>query len=302
MEDFGAELLRWVNLHLIAGIIVGCIYALGAIGISLVFSILRFAHFAHGDLMTLGAFLALAIVTSTGMEPILALPLAAIGAAAITVVIDKLFYRPLRTSSTIVLLISSVGVALMVRSAIQVVFGPDVHQYAVGFERPMEFFEPLILKETRLYIIGATIVLISGMHYLLAYTRIGKAMRATSDDPDLSRATGINTEMVISATWICAAVLAASAGVLIGMDTNVKPELGFNLLLPMFAAAIVGGLGRPYGAIAGGMLIGIIEEISTAYYFDFQLLTADYKSAIAFAIMVIMLIFRPTGLFKGKVL
>ena len=288
-------MLEFINYYLIPGLVLGSIYALGAIGISMLYGILRFAHFAHGDIMTLGAYLALVLVAGLGWPAIAALPLAMVATVLAAIAIDRLFYRPFRNSPTIVLLIASFGVALMVRSAVQLIWGVEDEYYGT-FQPPLDFMAPFAIAEKHLYIAGAVVVLVGGTHYLLAYTRIGKAMRAMSDDADLAKITGIGTERVVIWTWIVGASLAAAAGVLLGMDTRIKPDMGWNMLLAIFAAAILGGLGRPYGAIAGGMVIGLMEELSTI------IIPPDYKSAVAFTVMVIMLIVRPQGLFRGRVL
>ncbi len=287
-------MLEFINYYLIPGLVLGSIYALGAIGISMLYGILRFAHFAHGDIMTLGAYLALVLVAGLGWPAIAALPLAMVATVLAAIAIDRLFYRPFRDSPTIVLLIASFGVALMVRSAVQLIWGVEDEYYGT-FQPPLDFLAPFAIAEKHLYIAGAVVVLVGGTHYLLAYTRIGKAMRAMSDDADLAKITGIGTERVVIWTWIVGASLAAAAGVLLGMDTRIKPDMGWNMLLAIFAAAILGGLGRPYGAIAGGMVIGLMEELSTI------VIPPDYKSAVAFTVMVVMLIVRPQGLFRGRV-
>ena len=287
-------MLEFINYYLIPGLVLGSIYALGAIGISMLYGILRFAHFAHGDIMTLGAYLALVLVAGLGWPAIAALPLAMVATVLAAIAIDRLFYRPFRDSPTIILLIASFGVALMVRSAVQLIWGVEDEYYGT-FQPPLDFLAPFAIAEKHLYIAGAVVVLVGGTHYLLAYTRIGKAMRAMSDDADLAKITGIGTERVVIWTWIVGASLAAAAGVLLGMDTRIKPDMGWNMLLAIFAAAILGGLGRPYGAIAGGMVIGLMEELSTI------VIPPDYKSAVAFTVMVVMLIVRPQGLFRGRV-
>ncbi len=287
-------MLEFINYFLIPGLVLGSIYALGAIGISMLYGILRFAHFAHGDIMTLGAYLALVLVAGLGWPAIAALPLAMAATVLVAIGIDRLFYRPFRDSPTIVLLIASFGVALMVRSAVQLIWGVEDEYYGT-FQPPLEFFAPFAIAEKHVYMASAVVLLVGGTHYLLAYTRIGKAMRAMSDDADLARITGIGTERVVIWTWIVGASLAAAAGVLLGMDTRIKPDMGWNMLLAIFASAILGGLGRPYGAIAGGMVIGLMEELSTI------VIPPDYKSAVAFTVMVVMLIVRPQGLFKGRV-
>ncbi|MGH7004496.1 MAG: branched-chain amino acid ABC transporter permease, partial [Alphaproteobacteria bacterium] len=150
---------------------------------------------------------------------------------------------------------------------------------------------------------GTALALVTALHLLLTRTKMGKAMRAMSDDVELARITGIATERVIVWTWVVGAVLAAAAGVLTAVDTQVIPDMGWNLLLPIFAAAILGGLGRPYGAVLGGLVIGMVEELSSYPLFgDEPLVSPGYKTGIAFAVMVAMLIWRPQGLLKGRIL
>ncbi len=295
-------MLEFINFYLIPGLILGCIYTLGAIGVSLLFGILRFAHFAHGDLMTLGAYFALLVVGIFGWPAIAAIPLAMLGTAAAAVFIDRVAYRPFRTSPTIIIVIASFGIALMVRSAIQIGWGLEIGSYATGIQRPLVFFDSLRISKNHIQILASTILIVTAIHYFLSRTRTGKAMRAMSDDPDLARITGIATERVITWTWIIGAGLAAAAGVFIGMDTQLNTFMGWNMLLPVFAAAILGGIGRPYGAIAGGMVIGLAEELSTyPWITDAPLLSPGYKTGVAFGIMVILLIWRPNGLFRGRV-
>jgi branched-subunit amino acid ABC-type transport system permease component len=296
-------MIEFINNYLTPGLILGSIYALGAIGVSMIFSILRFAHFAHGDLMTFGAYVAYAVVVAFGWPPLAALPFAILGAGGAALAIDRLAYRPFRKSRPIVVVIASFGVALMIRAAIMLIWGVQPEPYVTGIEPPLASFEPFRVHEKHLVIIGTAVVLVGALHLLLTRTKMGKAMRAMSDDADLARVTGIGTERVVAWTWVVGAVLAAAAGVLTGIDTQIKPTLGWDLLLPLFAAAILGGLGRPYGAILGGLVIGMIEELSTYPLFgDLPLVSPGYKTGLAFAIMVIMLIWRPQGLLRGRVL
>jgi branched-subunit amino acid ABC-type transport system permease component len=305
--------IDFINQYLIPALVLGCIYSLGAIGISLIFAILRFAHFAHGDLMALGAYLGLFLIgllnllpldgLSVNLKVLIALPFTFVATAAAAVLIDRLFYKPFRKSKTIILVIASFGIALMLRSLIQLFFGVDVVNYATGIQFPLDMFKPLRVQERHVYIVVVTLALMFALHYMLTRTRTGKAMRAMSDDADLARVTGINTEKVVMWTWIVGGGLAAVAGTFLGMDTRLAPTMGWDLLLPTFAAAILGGLGRPYGAIAGGMIIGAMEELSTFPWIgDGPLISPDYKTAVAFGVMVLMLVFRPQGLFGGRVL
>lgn len=274
---------------LIYGVVLGGIITLGAVGVSLVYAILRFAHFAHGDLMTVGAYLALAAIAGFGAPLWLALPFAVAGGIVVAVAVDAALYRQLRRTAPVILLISSIGVALILRSLVQLGFGTETAVYQAGITLPIRYGD-LHVRPDHLYILLGTVILVALLHLFLQHTRTGKAMRAMADDPDLAQVSGIDTNRVILWTWTLAATLAVCAGMFLGMDTRLQPTMGWHLLLAIFAAAIVGGIGRPYGAIAGGMLVGIVSELSTA------VLSPSYKPAIAFAIMVLALIARPTGL------
>ncbi len=275
------------------GIVLGSIISLGAIGLSLVYGILRFPHFAHGDLITLGAYLALVVVTTLNAPVLVALPVGVAGTAAAAVAIDQVLYRRLRRVAPVILLIASVGVALILRSLIQVIWGPSNLVYEQGIQFPWRIMG-VGIKPDHLIIVGGAIVLVVALHLFLQKTKTGKAMRAMSDNADLAQVTGIKVNNVIIWTWIIGGGLAAAAGIFLAMDTRLHPVMGWRLLLPVFAAAILGGIGRPYGAILGGLIIGLAQEYSTT------VISPSYKPAVAFAIMVAMLVVRPTGLFAGK--
>jgi len=293
-----------LNDFLIPGIVVGSIYALGAIGVSLVFGNLRFANFAHGALMTLGAYIALELVLLTGLPPLAALPVAMALTGLAAVGLDRLFLKPFRAAPSILSLIASIGIALMLRSAIQLVWGVDMASFSPGgIQMPMRFFDGTVrIAPKHLVIVGAALVLMLSLHLMLTRTKIGKAMRATADNPELARLTGIDTERVTMATWMIAGGLAAAAGVLLGMDTQVTPTMGFHVLLPVFAAAILGGIGQPYGAMLGGLIIGIAQEmVAFPWIGGAPLISPSYKEGVAFALMVLILIVRPAGLLRGRV-
>lgn len=275
------------------GVVLGSIITLGAVGLSLVYSILRFAHFAHGDMVTAGAYFAFIFVAWLGMPVLVALPFAIGLTALLAVIVDQVLYRRLRKTAPVILLISSFGVALIMRSLIQIVWGPDNQVYQSGIQMPYRVMG-LTIKPDHLLIVGLSIALVVGLHFFLQKTKIGKAMRAMSDNRDLAQVTGISVDRIIIWTWIIGAALAAAAGVFLAMDTRLHPVMGWRLLLPVFAAAILGGIGKPYGAIVGGIVIGLAQEWSTA------IISPAYKPAVAFALMVLMLIFRPTGLFAGR--
>jgi len=295
---------EFFNFYLVPGMVLGCIYGLGAIGISLTFAILRFANFAHGEVLLLGVYLTLTLVQLTGMHPLLAAPPAMAATSVAMVGMDRVIFKPLRASPTIILVIASFGLMLMIRSVVQLVWGVQVTAMVPGVQRPMVLFDgALLLQEKHVWIVAGALALMWATHLLLTRTKIGKAMRAVSDNAELARLSGIDVERVIRATWIVAAALAVAAGVFLAIDTHVETLMGFRLLLPMFAAAILGGIGRPYGAIAGGLIIGVMEEISAYPWIGPEpLLSPGYKAGVAFAIMVAMLIWRPSGLFRGRVL
>ncbi len=295
-------MMDFINFHLMPGVILGSIYALGAIGISLTFGILRFANFAHGEAMTLGAYFAFTLVQLTGWHPLAVLPLVMILTAAVALGVDRVFYKPFRAAPAIMVVIASFGMMLMIRSVIQFSWGVQLKSLVPGIQRPYILFDALRISPKHMLIVGSALVLMLAVHLLLSRTKIGKAMRAMADSPELARLTGIDTEMVVRATWVVGASLAAAAGVFLAIDTHVETMMGFKLLLPVFAAAILGGIGRPYGAMAGGLIIGIAEELSSyAWLGDGPLLAPGYKAGVAFTIMVAMLIWRPSGLFRGKV-
>jgi branched-subunit amino acid ABC-type transport system permease component len=252
--------------------------------------------------MTLGAYLALSAVTLTGFTPFAALAPAAVVTALTALAIHCWFYRPLANLPTIALVIASFGVALMVRSLVQLLWGVEIQSYRTGIEKPLILFDTLRIAERHILIMLVTLALVLALHVFLTYTRMGKAMRAVADDPELALVAGIDTAAVIRWVWLIGAVLAAAAGVFLGIDGELNPNMGWDLLLPLFAATILGGIGRPFGAIAGGLVIGLAEELSTYPWLSEEpLVSPGYKSAIAFAVMVALLIWRPQGLARGSV-
>jgi branched-chain amino acid transport system permease protein len=311
-DSFGFD---FVNYYFIPGLVLGCIYALGAIGVTLTFGILRFANFAHGEVMMTGAFLTwtiMIVLREAGLDlhPLLA----AIPALALTIPIamgiDRAFYRPFRERETIIVVIASFGMMLIVRSIVQVIWGPNQLTFVKGIAKSNEALRDITdswgimikMPDKHLWIIGGTVVIMLVFNYILTRTRIGKAMRAVSDSPDLARTTGIDVEAVIRATWVIGGFCAVAAGVFMAMDTQfIESTMGFKMLLPIFAATILGGIGRPFGAVAGGLIIGLAEELSAYPWIgDAPLISPGYKSGIAFSIMVVMLIVRPSGLFRGR--
>ncbi len=293
----------FVNFYLVPGLTIGSIYALGAVGISMIFGILRFAHFAHGDLMTLGGYGVLTAVWLLPLHPLLLLPFGIALAVLAALAVDKLFYQPLRQLPTIYTVISSFGVALIFRALVQLFWSSGNQVFIPGFTPPLVLFDTFRIKPLHAQVILMTLGIAILLHLFLSRSRLGRSMRAVSDEPELAAMAGLDTEKIIRWTWILGATMAATAGVFAGMDSSMHPNLGWNLLLSMFAAAVLGGIGKPLGAIAGGLIIGLAEELATYPWIGTEpLISPSYKSGVAFAIMVGLLIFRPQGLFKGRLL
>ena len=312
-ESFGFE---FVNFYFVPGIVLGCIYALGAIGITLTFGILRFANFAHGEVMMTGAYVTWTIMALTGalfgwaLHPLIAAIPSIFLMILVFFIVDRLFYKPFRKAPTIKVVMASFGMMLVIRSLVQILWGPNQITFVRGIAKPNSFIRDLtgsvdmmiLVPNKHFLIMGGTVVIVMLLGYLLTYTRIGKAMRAVSDSPDLALVTGIDVEVVIRATWIVGGACAVAAGVFLATDIQMlETTMGFRMLLPMFAAAILGGIGKPYGAVLGGLVIGLAEELSSYPWIgDAPLLSPGYKSGVAFSIMIVMLIVRPSGIFKGR--
>lgn len=327
------ELIFFFNKVIVSGAVLGSVYALGAVGVTLIFGILRFAHFAQGDMMTLGAFVAFvlaAIASSMGVSTIwptgfIVLPFAMAITAGLALGIDRVFYQPLREKGvkSVTLLIASIGVALMIQGLIRLFGGVQTRSFFEHESKELFRFDMSWLGSTRtinisepqMLLIILTVIAVVALHFFLTRSRLGKGMRAMADNPSLALLSGINTGQVVRATWIIAGSLAAMAGTMLALDVILKPDLAFNIVLPIFAAAIVGGLGQAYGAIAGGFLIGFAETISVFNWSimlrpfrenlpewlpkDLSIVPTEYKLTVAFVILVVVLLVRPTGIFKG---
>lgn len=277
---------------LINGIAIGSILALAAIGLTLTYGILKLSNFAHGDFMTLGAYLTWLINTS-GLNIWLSMLIAAAGTIIAMLIAEYLLWKPMRDrrASDTTLIIISIGLALFLRNGILLIYGGSNQQYLLPVVRALEFGD-LRIAYYRLIVVGLAIAAIVALHLILKNTKIGKAMRAVSDNIDLARVSGINVERIVLWTWVITGTLTAFAGAMYGLIAVVRPNMGWFLILPMFAAVILGGIGNVYGAIAGAFIIGIAQELSV------PLLGSEYKLGVALAIMIVILLVRPQGLFK----
>ena len=333
--DFLNALVVLGNFVVIPAIAYGSQLALGALGVTLIFGVLRFSNFAHGDTMAFGTAIVIMftwLFQSWGITfgplptALLALPFGIAATAALVLATDRGIYKFYRTqkAAPIILVIVSAGVMFVMNGLVRLIIGVEERNFADGerfvlsaqtFKEVTGLAEPLVIKTTVAVTVVVAVICVAALFWFLQRTRTGKSMRAFSDNEDLALLSGINPDRVVQVTWIIAAALAVIAGTLYGLDKSFRPFVYFQLLLPVFAAAVVGGLGSPLGAIAGGYIVALSEVIMTyawkkvaTYVLPdsmapdglMQLLTTDYKSAVSFAILIIVLIFMPTGIFKGK--
>ena len=336
MDILNASAL-FTNFVLVPATAYGAQLALGALGVTLIFGILRFANFSHGELMSFGAMAS--ILATWGLQSmgvsiapfptaLLALPVG-IGAAVLWALLtDRYVFRFYRSkrSNPIVFAIVSVGVMFVMAGLIRIVIGPDDQSFADGarflftvrdFREATGLEEGIGVKQTQLITLVIAFVVVAALFWFLQNTRSGKAMRAYSDDEDLALLSGINPERVVAIAWIIAASLAAIAGTLYGLDKTYKPFIFLQILLPIFAATILGGIGQPVGAVLGGFIVAYSEVTVTYAFRKFlaylgpadwapeglvQLLSTEYKFAVSFIILVAVLLIRPTGIIRGKVI
>ncbi len=306
--------LIWQLDLTVNGLLVGSVYALGAVGLSLVYGNLHLPNIAHGDYMTLGAFVALWTVMSllpmawsdNSVGPFtfsytlfIALPVGVLAVAIVAVVIDQLVYRTMRRRGARpgVMALASLGVAIAMRGFIQYIWGTEIEHYPRVSKKfflwEVEQLDVIVrIPPDMVFVAAAAIVLTLATYLFLTFTRWGKAMRAAADNEDLARVTGINVERTNMLTWILGGGMAAAAGILFATGQGQLLTIsGWKLLIPLFAAVVAGGIGNPYGAFAGAIFVGVIGEVSTAW------LEPSYKPAVFFAAIIVLLLVRPNGLF-----
>jgi len=332
--DILNALAAFLNFVFIPAAAYGAQLALGALGVTLIYAILRFSNFAHGDTMAFGT--AITILATWGLQSLgvslgplptalLALPVGIAATALLVLGTDRAVYRFYRAqkAAPIIFVMASVGVMFVMNGLTRLIIGVDDQRFDDGarfiinvrdFREWTGLSEGLALRSTQALTLVVTVIVCAALFWFLNRTKSGKAMRAYSDNEDLALLSGIDPERVVRLTWIIAAALMTVAGVLYGLDKSFRPFNYFQILLPIFAAAIVGGLGNPIGAIAGGFLVAFSEVAVTypwvkvaGYLFPdwqpgglLQLLGTEYKFAVSFVILIVVLLFRPTGLFRGK--
>jgi len=326
-----------LNYIFVPALSYGSQLALGAIFVSLIYGILRFAYFTAGDLMSFGTMFTIlftwyfqSLGISLGIFPtaLLAIPFGIIITILYVLLKDKLVFSYYRTkkSPPVQLAMVSIGTMFVTQAIVRIIIGPFDRRFFDGekfilkaneFKEMTGLNEGLTIKSTQVITLLVTIIVVSILFWFLNKTKTGKSMRAYSDNEDLALLSGIDPKKVVMITWVIAAVLATIGGTLYGLDKSFKPFTYFNNMLPIFAAAIVGGIGNPFGAFLGGYVIAFSEILLTYAYRKFfiyitpesfepdsliQLLSTDYKFAVSFSILVIVLLFRPSGIFKGKVI
>jgi neutral amino acid transport system permease protein len=276
------------------GLSLGSIYALGAVGLTLVYGILRLVNFSHGDLLTFGAYIAFLVNVTWELPFGLSVLAAAVATAVLALILEAIIWRPMRAKQAglFQLMLMSIGLAFLIRAMIQYFWGGSQRQLDVD---QLAKSEPLGLTigNTELMIIIVGFVVLIAVGLMLRLTLLGKQMRAVSDDIDLAETAGINTQRVIILTWVFAGALAGLAGVMAGSTQTVYPELGFELLLPIFAAVILGGIGDAFGALAAGIVLGVVIELSTL------VVDPQWKLVVGFVVLILVLVIRPQGIF-GK--
>ncbi len=333
--NFLNALVAFLNFVVVPALSYGSQLAIGALGVTLIFAVLRFSNFAWGDTMAFGTTLTILLTwwftlmgISGGPLPtaLLALPFAFVGTAALMLITDKWVYQFYRRQKAkpIILVIVSAGVMFVMNGLVRLIIGTQEQNFADGerfvlsaqqFKDWTGLAEGLAIKTTTAVTLVTALVTMAALFWFLQKTRTGKSMRAFSDNEDLALLSGINPDRVVQVTWVIAAALAVIAGTMYGLDKSFRPFIYFSMLLPIFAAAVVGGLGSPLGAVAGAYVVAFSEIVVTyawkkvlGYVLPaewapdslMQLLSTDYKFAVSFSILIIVLLFMPTGLFKGK--
>ena len=335
--DFINSIVLLLNYIFVPALSYGSQLALGAIFVSLIYGILRFAYFTAGDLMSFGTMFTIlftwyfqSLGINLGVLPtaLLAIPFGVIITILYVLAKDKLVFSYYRTkkSPPVMLAMVSIGTMFVTQAIVRIVIGPFDRRFFDGekfilkaneFKEMTGLNEGLTIKSTQVITLFVTIIVVSTLFWFLNKTKTGKSMRAYSDNEDLALLSGIDPKKVVMITWVIAAILATIGGTLYGLDKSFKPFTYFNNMLPIFAAAIVGGIGNPFGAFLGGYVIAFSEILITYAYKKFfiyilpeslepdgllQLLSTDYKFAVSFSILVIVLLFRPSGIFKGKII
>jgi branched-subunit amino acid ABC-type transport system permease component len=272
------------------GVVVGSLIAVAALGLTLIFGILNFINIAYGDYMAIGAYVTFAGNVQYDLPLIAAAVLGIVVMGVGAIVLDKLVFQHFRSRSPIVLLVVSIGLAFVLRNVLRIVWGASSVNYALPLETGTSVAGVIVLP-AQIAIVVLSLVILGATFVLLRSTRIGVAMRAASDDTDLARIRGVDTERLVLYVWFVGGAIAAVGGIMLGLDAQLRPNMGFTALIPIFAAVILGGIGDPVGAVVGGYAIGVTQELSVI------VLPSEYKALIGLLLLVVGLLARPDGLF-----
>jgi len=283
-----------------------------SLGLTIVYDILRFANFAHTEFAVVAVYLAFFLNVSLGFPIIPAALIASVITGLFAIFIDRAVFKRLRTSSGIIVMVTSLGMAIALRNTVRAIWGATARNYSVPLQKPFvtEFFR---ITPLQIWIIVVGVFAMLGFHLLLHHTTLGKAMRASSDNPELAQASGIPTEKIITYVWFVAISFASLGGILIGLETYILPYMGFAIIIPVFCATILGGIGNPYGAMLGALVLGFAENFGLYINFGNILslggmlgiskelfIPTGYKPAISFVILILVLLLRPRGILGRK--
>jgi branched-chain amino acid transport system permease protein len=301
-----------MNLQFLAdGLVMGALIGLGAIGVTLTYSILRFANFAHGEFIAWGAYIALVLAGAVGMmlggvtdtigplsfgwPVVIAGIVAALLTGLLALGLDRLLFSRLRSrGNAIVMVMASFGASMALRSLLEFIFTSRPAYFSREIQMALPLGLGIKLTPDQIFLLAMTATIVVGMERFMALSAIGRAMRAVSENPLLARVAGVDVERVVRATWMIGGALACAAGVMLGITIQIRPFMGFDLLLPLFAAAILGGIGSVPGAIIGGLIVGVSEAVAVL------VVGAAYRAAMAFLILIAVLLIKPTGLFGAR--
>ena len=283
-----------------------------SLGLTIVYDILKFANFAHTEFAVVGVYLAFFLNVTVGLHIVPAVIIASFVTGAFSILIDRAVFKKMRNSSGIIIMVTSLGLAIALRNTIRAIWGADAQNYSVPLQTPIitEYFR---ITPLQIWIILIGVIAMFAFHLLLHHTTLGKAMRASSDNPELAQASGIATEKIITRVWFIAITFASIGGILIGLETYILPYMGFAIIVPVFCATIMGGIGNPYGAMIGALVLGFAENFGL--YINFGkiinlggtlgfskdlFIPTGYKPAISFIILILVLLIRPRGILGKK--
>jgi len=283
-----------------------------SLGLTIVYDVLKFANFAHTEFAVVGVYLALFLNVTLGLPIIPAAIIASFAAGVFSIVVDRAVFKKMRSSSGIIIMVTSLGMAIALRNAIRALWGADAQNYAVPLRAPIitAYFR---ITPLQIWIILVGLIAVVAFHFLLHHTTLGKAMRASSDNPELAQASAIDTEKIITWVWFIAITFASLGGILIGLETYILPYMGFAIIVPVFCATILGGIGNPYGAMLGALVLGFAENFGL--YIDFGniinlggilnfskelFIPTGYKPAISFIMLILVLLIKPRGILGKK--